>query len=241
MRSGLAWAGLEHEAAAALDAHSRSLEPEEAEHFRALRSEIDAYWRVLYSTVAWTPAERSRLRYSFFYNELVPRRTTMLQIADRIADDQRARLEPRRGAPGPLRRASPLVAAGDVYHYPAGGLALAIVTVLYTLRLERELQRRLAENARARTDLERLSASLVRAQENERRTLARELHDEVGQSLSAIFMEAENAGAAEDPREIARRIASIRSAGGEDSQCGARPGAAAAPLHARRSRVWRPR
>src|SRR5438270_288791 len=90
-----------------------------------------------------------------------------------------------------------------------GGLALAIVTVLYTLRLERELQRRLAENARARTDLERLSASLVRAQENERRTLARELHDEVGQSLSAIFMEAENAGAAEDACEMRARIASI--------------------------------
>ena len=78
-------AGLEREAAAALDVHSRSLEPEEAKHFRALRSEIDAYWRVLYSTVAWTPAERNRLRYSFFYDELVPRRTTMLQIADRIA------------------------------------------------------------------------------------------------------------------------------------------------------------
>ena len=48
-------------------------------------SEIDAYWRVLDRTLAWTTAERDRLRYSFFYDELVPRRTTMLQIADRIA------------------------------------------------------------------------------------------------------------------------------------------------------------
>ena len=44
---------------------------------------------------------------------------------------------------------------------------------------------------------------LLRAQENERRTLARELHDEVGQSLSAILMEAENAECADDPAKSA--------------------------------------
>jgi signal transduction histidine kinase len=203
-------AGLERDAAAALDAYGRSLDPEEREPFRALRAEISAYWKVLDATVAWTAAQRNRLRFSFFYNELVPRRTTMLQIADRIASIHERglnRAEERQALFSERLRWSLLVTFTITL---LGSLTLAVVTGFYTLRLEGELQRRLNENARARTELEQLSASLVRAQETERRTIARELHDEVGQSVSAIFMEAENAGAARDPGEVRARIASIR-------------------------------
>lgn len=203
-------ANLEREADAALDAYARSLDREEKEHFRALRAEISSYWKVLYATAAWTPEQRTRLRFSFFYNELVPRRTTMLQIADRIAainERGLTRAEERQALSSEHLRWSLLATFAITL---LGGLALAAVTGLYTLRMEHELERRLEENVRARSELEQLSASLVRAQENERRKIARELHDEVGQSLSAIFMEAENAGAARDTAEVQTRIASIR-------------------------------
>ena len=180
-------APLERETHAALDSYARSLEAEEREPFRALRSEIEAYWRVLDRTLSWSPEERNRLRYSFFYNELVPRRTAMLQIADRIATvNERGlnRAEEQLAASSvSLRRSLMLTFAIEL----AGGALLALLTIGHTLRLERELERRLEENTRARADLRELSARLVRAQENERRTLARELHDEVGQSLSAIL------------------------------------------------------
>lgn len=187
----------------ALDAYGRELEPEEREPFLALHSEIDAYWRVLDATVAWSPQERNRLRFSFFYNELVPRRTAMLQIADRIASvNERGltRSEVRSAASADsLRRSLVLTFAGTL----VGGLILALLTIGFTLRLERELDLR-------RADLQELSTLLLRAQENERRALARELHDEVGQSLSAILMETEGAECADQPAEVREHLASIK-------------------------------
>ncbi len=196
-------ATLERETRDVLAAYGRDLEAGEREPFRELRGEIDAYWQVLDATVGWSPAERNRLRYSFFYNELVPRRTAMLQIADRIAGVHErglTRSEERSAASADsLRRYLMWIFAGTV----GGGLILALLTIGFTLRLERELDLR-------RADLQELSTLLLRAQENERRTLARELHDEVGQSLSAILMETEGAECADSPSAARAHLGSIK-------------------------------
>ena len=202
---------LEHETHGALESYSRTLEPEEREPFQALESEIEAYWLVLNRTVEWTPEERNRLRDSFFYDELVPRRNAMLQIADRIAIANERGLnraeEQLTESSNGLRRSLMATFAITL----AGGLILALLTISRTLHLERELERRLEENTRARADLQELSAKLLRAQENERRSLARELHDEVGQSLSAILMEAESAECADALPEIRDHLAAVRT------------------------------
>jgi signal transduction histidine kinase len=52
--------------------------------------------------------------------------------------------------------------------------------------------RRYEEIVAARRDLEQLSARLVDAQETERRTISRELHDQVGQTLNALLVDAAN-------------------------------------------------
>jgi signal transduction histidine kinase len=200
---------LEQETRTALDEYTRLLDAEEREPFRSLQREIEAYWRVLDRTLGWTPSERDRLRYAFFYEELIPRRTAMLQIAERITQINQSALskaEERLGSTAAGLRNSLFATFGIAL---AGGLVLALITIRSTLHLERELESRLEENARAHADLRELSARLVRAQENERRTLARELHDEVGQSLSAILMEADGAQCAERETELRDHLAAI--------------------------------
>lgn len=202
---------LERDTHQALDRYSLSLELEERAPFRALEAQIDAYWGLLDKMMAWSRGDRDRLRSAFFYDELIPRRTTMLQIADQItAVNERGlnRAEERLAASSDGLRRSLLLTFAVTF---AGGLVLAIITIARTLRLERELEHRLDENTRARADLQELSARLLRAQENERRSLARELHDEVGQSLSAILMEAESAVCANDPGETHDHLQSIRT------------------------------
>ncbi|HEX3745215.1 MAG TPA: sensor histidine kinase [Bryobacteraceae bacterium] len=71
----------------------------------------------------------------------------------------------------------------------AGGLLLVVASMAYILRLERQTRSRYDELAQSRYELERLSSRLVDAQEEERRSISRELHDEVGQSLGALLVD----------------------------------------------------
>jgi signal transduction histidine kinase len=90
------------------------------------------------------------------------------------------------------------------------GLLLAGFTIWRTLRLEQELERRYQEVLHTQQELKELSARLVSAQEEERRSISRELHDEVGQSLSALLMEAGNAAANVPPAQVRQHVDSIK-------------------------------
>jgi signal transduction histidine kinase len=61
--------------------------------------------------------------------------------------------------------------------------------MIYILRLERQTNLRYLELARSRHELQQLSSRLVDAQESERRSISRELHDEIGQSLGALLVD----------------------------------------------------
>jgi signal transduction histidine kinase len=70
-------------------------------------------------------------------------------------------------------------------------------------RMNRALQDEIAERAQAEGSLRQLSARLLRVQDEERRRLARELHDSTAQSLAALSMNlavARRAGGALDDR-----------------------------------------
>jgi signal transduction histidine kinase len=69
------------------------------------------------------------------------------------------------------------------------GLLVAIVSVRRIRRLEIEADARYREAEETRREMKRLADRLVVTQEEERRTISRELHDEVGQSMSAMLVD----------------------------------------------------
>jgi signal transduction histidine kinase len=66
------------------------------------------------------------------------------------------------------------------------GVAVAVLAISLTMQLEKQYLAEHEATLAAKQDLQRLSARLVAAQEQERQTLSRELHDQVGQALTAI-------------------------------------------------------
>jgi signal transduction histidine kinase len=66
---------------------------------------------------------------------------------------------------------------------------LAIIVLRRVQRLETETDNRFHEVVVARSNLRRLSDRLVTAQEEERRNISRELHDDLGQAMSAMLIE----------------------------------------------------
>jgi signal transduction histidine kinase len=202
--------GLRRDSQSALASYAQALEPEEAAPFQDLRSQIEAYWKVLDRTLAWTGQERGKYRDAFFYEELVPRRTSMLQIADRIEALNEEALRRGDAKLGELFGRLQLGLLAMIAVTLVGGATLALFTIFHILKLEGEVQRRLAESVHARASLQELSARLVRAQEEERRALSRELHDEVAQAFSAVLMEAENLLDLADAPQARAHLDSIR-------------------------------
>ena len=177
---------------AALESYGRQVASPEAQHMAALRTELTNYWHILAPISQWDSAERKRSGYAFLRDEVFPRRQNMLAIADRIATIDEQQLNAGNDQVVSLllrfqnRLISTLVAALVL------GLGMALFTMRKILKLENQDRLRYEEVADAQRQLKGLSARLEQAQESERRALSRELHDEVGQSLSAVLVELRN-------------------------------------------------
>ncbi len=192
---------------AALDSYGRQVAPAEIQHYTALRAELADYWGILAPIFHWDAAERRRSGYSFLRDEVFPRRQNMLAIAARIEDLNEQQLDAGNHQVVSLllsfqtRLLLTLLAALTL------GLGLALFTMRKIFNLEGRARSQYVEVAEARTQLKELSARLVQAQEDERRSVSRELHDEVGQALSAVLVELHNlsAGIAVRSEEQSRR------------------------------------
>jgi signal transduction histidine kinase len=93
------------------------------------------------------------------------------------------------------------------------GIGITAFSTWKILTLEAHAHSQYKQVVEARRQLEGLSARLVQAQESERRSLARELHDEVGQALSAVLIELRNLSAGvptKSEQQLSRHIETIK-------------------------------
>ena len=177
---------------AGLASYSSQLEREQSEQYGALRAELTQYWRVLEPVFQWDAGRRQANGYAFLRDEVFPRRTAMLEIAGRIADINEQQVKRGNARASGLLREFQTRLAVTLFAALALGLGMAVFSTRRILQLEAHAYARYQDVAEARKQLTNLSARLVQAQETERRSLSRELHDEVGQSLSAVLVELRN-------------------------------------------------
>ena len=180
----------------ALDSYGRQVAPGEVQHYTMLRAELTDYWRILAPIFRWDTAERRRSGYAFLRDEVFPRRQNMLELASRIDGLNEQQLDAGNRQVGTLLLSFQTRLLLTLLAALALGLGLALFTIRKIFQLEGQARRQYVE-------LKELSARVVQAQEEERRSLSRELHDEVGQALSAVLVELRNlstglAGRSED-------------------------------------------
>jgi signal transduction histidine kinase len=173
---------------AAIDAYPRLGEPTETAPLTGLLAQLTEYWQVLQPAMEWQPEERHRQVNAFFRNQVSPRRAAMLRLADEIAALNEQQLQTSSARVAALFSQASSRIAITLAVTLLLGLALAVVSMLSILQTERQAVQRYNEVSQARRELKELSARLVHAQENERRAISRELHDEVGQSMSALHL-----------------------------------------------------
>lgn len=157
-----------------------------------LRTELDGYWASLDPIFDWTPRQKMALSSMFLRRVVLPRRNAVLELAQQVKALNEADLQERQkriyAKVAASRRSGEKMLIGLL----ALGVAVSLASILRISRLEERAEEQHQRTERAERELRRLSQQLVHAQEAERRNLSRELHDEVGQTLTALRVELGN-------------------------------------------------
>jgi signal transduction histidine kinase len=163
---------------------------EERERIAHLGDALDQHWLRLTRVLSSMPTAKPIA--SYYKTEILPLSTSYVEITTQLEGidaKQQAATEAQIG--GQFERLGAQLSSALGLGLGAA-LLLATGCLLYISRIERQNSRRYLEVLNARKSLEQLSAKLVDAQETERRTISRELHDQVGQTLNAVLVEAAN-------------------------------------------------
>ena len=162
---------------------------EEKEPVQGQQRHAESYWTSLAPALNWNRIARRQQGELFLRNTIIPGRDELVQFVKQVnALDERALDAAEERLQVVQARFQHRVNTISILSLVLGSI-LAIVVVRHARHLGMEAAARFNEVLAAREDLRRLSDRLVAVQEEERRNLSRELHDDLGQTMSAMLIE----------------------------------------------------
>jgi signal transduction histidine kinase len=171
-----------------LTTYMRDVPSAERDAWERLQQELRDYWSS--RDVAFTDSSRTSIEsYLLLRKRVVPRRDGVLQIVDQLGVLQasaRRQQERETAALYDSVRAR-LILIGSLTL--VGAFVAAVLASRRVSRLQHQVELQSLTEEHVRRDLERLSARLLDVQERERREISRELHDAIGQALTAVKMD----------------------------------------------------
>jgi signal transduction histidine kinase len=157
-----------------------------------LQEEVQGYWDSMDPIFEWTAQQKAQRSWIFLRRKVLPRRQAVVGLAREMAriDQENLRKERNRirESQAVLRQFLVRMMSFSLFL----GTLVAIAATYRVTALEREQDNQRKRIEKTENDLRRLSRRLVQAQEVERKSLSRELHDQVGQALTALGIEIGN-------------------------------------------------
>src|SRR6266436_3218864 len=183
---------IQNETTATLNACIQSLPAGKREPFQHLAVELGNYWSTIGPISTLGAKEKKELGNSVLRGDVLSQHAKILAITKEVRavnNDELNEAERKTAEVFAQFRRRLLIVATIAF---SSGLILAASTIMYVGRLENRVEKKYEESLQAQRELKELSKRLVDTEEREWRAISRELHDEVGQSLSALLLDVEN-------------------------------------------------
>jgi len=157
-----------------------------------LRRRLDDFWVITEPVPVAMLHATNKQQFDFLQRVIVPKREELYTQLLNLAAAGQARLQQQEREFAETRRQ----AAGRLSALLALGVLLSFVVALFSVRHAENLER---ASDRQYAELQQLSARLLEVEEDGRRKLSRELHDEIGQTLALLQIEISHAAATPEP------------------------------------------